>query len=100
MDGNDCVWLLGGQCDVTETNIIWKTCNAGSIWTPLSVPTIVSIPGLNHSWPSQFSGHAIAIVGGWKLVVVDSMSSKVYVALDKLAKMMKLASSSPPFRAR
>merc|ERR1740138_1557321 len=46
------------------------------------------------------TGHAIAIVGGWQLVVVDAVGGMVYTALDTAASTMKLVASTVPFSSR
>jgi hypothetical protein len=66
LDGSGCVWLMGGGCTADAT--IYKTCTGGPTWSTLPVPSVVP----SGTWPESFSGHAIAIVGGWQLVVVDS----------------------------
>merc|ERR1719265_2125559 len=96
MDGDGCVWLMGGQCTASETATIYKTCTGGASWSALAVPSVVP----SGSWPTTFTGHAIAIVGGWQLVVVDSVGGKVYTALDTSAATMKLVASSVPFASR
>jgi len=96
MDGDGCMWLMGGQCTASETATIYKTCTGGVSWSALAVPSVVPAG----SWPTTFTGHAIAIVGGWQLVVVDSVGGTVYTALDYEAATMKLVASSVPFASR
>merc|ERR1719305_938731 len=96
LDGSGCVWLMGGQCTASETATIYKTCTGGPSWTALPVPAVVP----SGTWPSTFTGHAIAIVGGWQLVVVDSVVGKGYTALDTAAATMKLVAETVPFASR
>merc|ERR1711959_852420 len=96
LDGDGAVWLMGGQCTASGTATIYKTVTGGPTWTALPVPAVVP----SGTWPASFSGHAIAIVGGWQLVVVDSVGGKVYTALDEAAATMKLVASSVPFSSR
>jgi len=96
LDGSGCVWLMGGQCTASETATIYKTCDGGISFAASAVPSVVP----SGTWPATFSGHAIAIVGGWQLVVVDSVNGKVYTALDTAAATMKLVASSVPFSSR
>merc|ERR1719161_1437922 len=46
------------------------------------------------------SGHGIAIVGGWKFVVVDSVKGVVWNMLDKAMTIAEQVSTSVPFAAR
>merc|ERR1711871_635270 len=96
LDGDGAVWLMGGQCTASGTATIYKTVTGGPTWTALPVPAVVP----SGTWPASFSGHAIAIVGGWQLVVVDSVGGKVYTALDEAAATMKLVANSVPFASR
>merc|ERR1719301_297135 len=96
LDGSGCVWLMGGQCTASETATIYKTCTGGPTWTALPVPSVVP----SGTWPETMTGHAIAIVGGWQLVVVDAVGGKVYTALDTAAATMKLVASTVPFASR
>merc|ERR1719162_995309 len=90
---------MGGQCTASETARIWKTCSGGASWSAHPVPAVVRM-GMSVSWPMTFVGHAVAIVGGWQLVVVDALNGKVYTALDTAAATMKLVASSTPFSSR
>merc|ERR1719162_466952 len=90
---------MGGQCTASETARIWKTCSGGASWSAHPVPAVVRM-GMSVSWPMTFVGHAVAIVGGWQLVVVDAVNGKVYTALDKAAATMKLVARSTPFASR
>merc|ERR1719305_857095 len=96
LDGSGCVWLMGGQCTAADTATIYKTCTGGPTWSALPVPSVVP----SGTWPETMTGHAIAIVGGWQLVVVDAVGGKVYTALDTAAATMKLVASSVPFASR
>merc|ERR1711937_855523 len=96
LDGSGCVWLMGGQCTASETATIYKTCTGGPTWSALPVPSVVP----SGSWPESMTGHAIAIVGGWQLVVVDAVGGMVYTALDAAASTMKLVASTVPFASR
>jgi hypothetical protein len=80
-DANGCVWMVGGQCSGPNSNI-YKSCDAGITWsTPGTIMSVPSGTGAStkagEKWPASFEHHAIAIVGGWQLVVVDSWGGKV-----------------------
>jgi methionine-rich copper-binding protein CopC len=96
LDGSGCIWMMGGQCTGANTATIYKTCDGGLSWPALPIPSVVP----SGTWPEAMSGHAIAIVGGWTLVVVDSVGGKVYTALDTAAATMKLVASTVPFASR
>merc|ERR1719487_1414908 len=87
---------MGGQCTASETATIYKTCTGGISWSALAIPAVVP----SGTWPETMTGHAIAIVGGWKLVVVDAVGGKVYTALDAAAATMILVASTVPFASR
>merc|ERR1719335_1205261 len=96
LDGSGAVWLMGGQCTASGTATIYKTVTGGPTWTALPVPSVVP----SGTWPEAMTGHAIAIVGGWQLVVVDAVGGMVYTALDTAASTMKLVASTVPFASR
>jgi hypothetical protein len=97
MDADGCVWLLGGECEDDYSNTIWKSCTAGSTWTPLPKPA-PEVP--DRKWPDSFYGHAITILGGWQLVLVDSVRGMVWAMSDKKATIVKLVTASLPFARR
>merc|ERR1719236_281058 len=86
---------MGGQCSSTDATI-YKTADGGASWSALPVPSVVP----SGTWPETMTGQAIAIVGGWQLVVVDAVNGTVYTALDEAAATMKLVASSVPFASR
>eukprot|EP00746_Dinoflagellata_sp_MGD_P074176 gnl/MRDRNA2_/MRDRNA2_29997_c0_seq1.p1 gnl/MRDRNA2_/MRDRNA2_29997_c0~~gnl/MRDRNA2_/MRDRNA2_29997_c0_seq1.p1 ORF type:complete len:2479 (-),score=415.20 gnl/MRDRNA2_/MRDRNA2_29997_c0_seq1:427-7653(-) len=97
MDAEGCVWLLGGQCEDDYSNTIWKSCTAGTSWTPLP-PPVPEEP--RRTWPDSFYGHAMTILGGWQLVVVDSVRGMVWASSNKEATIVKLVTASVPFARR
>lgn len=71
VDANGCVWLLGGECN-SYAGTIWKTCDAGKTWTPMPAPLVLAFDTPATDFPTSWSGHAITIVGGWQLVIVQA----------------------------
>lgn len=68
VDSSGCVLFIGGDCDGTDTGIIWRTCTQGETWTPFPPPELLTSQS---SWPLMLSGHAITLLGGWQLLVLD-----------------------------
>eukprot|EP00435_Cladocopium_sp_Y103_P006334 s3326_g2.t1 len=72
VDKEGCIWVLGGQCN-NDPGTIWKTCNVGRSWFPLPRPTPIPFRGqVPAMFPMAFRDHAMTILGGWQLVVVDA----------------------------
>lgn len=104
VDSLDCVWLLGGECN-TNPNILWKSCDIGRTWQAIGWPSVV--PWGKFPWPQlpgTWSGHAIAVVGGWRLVIVDAASvttGGVWRFVDsKGRRIQKVAYAPLPFGVR
>ncbi|CAE7797874.1 unnamed protein product, partial [Symbiodinium microadriaticum] len=71
VDKDGCVWILGGQCN-DDSGTLWKTCDIGRSW--MHMPRSRAIPfgqEVPPSFPSTFRDHALAILGGWQLVIAD-----------------------------
>jgi hypothetical protein len=102
IDANGCIWLLGGECN-DDSSTIWKTCDAGSTWEAMPSPTPVAFNAIGPSWPTTWSNHAIAIVGGWQLVIVKAAEGEeggVWRFLDSTLVVQKVASAPLPFESR
>jgi methionine-rich copper-binding protein CopC len=101
IDKDGCVWLLGtGQCSylpLSYSTEVWRSCAGGSSWSLLGVPFSVTP---NVEWPTSLSGHAITILGGWQLIVVDTVQGQVWRALDAIASIVELAATSVSFASR
>ncbi|CAE6965254.1 unnamed protein product [Symbiodinium natans] len=71
VDKEGCVWLLGGTCN-DESGTLWKTCDIGRSWMHVSRPTAIPFgQEVPPSFPATFHDHAMAILGGWQLVIAD-----------------------------
>lgn len=99
-----CLWLLSGECS-TDPGTIWKTCDVGRSWRPLPRASVVPFgrevpPRL----PAKWSGHAIALLGGWQLVIVDAADAQkgaVWRFWDADVKLVQRVARAPfPFGAR
>lgn len=72
VDKEGCIWVLGGQCN-NDPGTIWKTCDVGRSWFPLPRATPIPFRGqVPPMFPMAFRDHAMTILGGWQLVVVDA----------------------------
>jgi len=72
VDKDGCIWVLGGQCN-NDPGSLWKTCDIGRSWFPMDRPTPIPFRGqVPPKFPSAFRDHAMTILGGWQLVVVDA----------------------------
>lgn len=72
VDKEGCIWVLGGQCN-NDPGTIWKTCDVGRSWFPLPRPTPIPFRGqVPAMFPMAFRDHAMTVLGGWQLVVVDA----------------------------
>jgi len=93
------VILLGAQCTGATGSTLWRSCNTGP-WTELPSPVSVARSGdeLPIPWPESFSGHAMAFVGAWRLVVVDAVRGTVWTFLD--ANLTAVAGAAAPMRRR
>lgn len=96
-DKDGCMWLLGGQCDGEGTSSVWRTCTLGESWQQFASPTslIAGIP-----WPDSFSGHAIAILGGWQLVVLDAQNADFWAFTDRTMTSVARTATALPFGRR
>jgi len=106
IDASGCIWLLGGDCN-QDAQQLWKTCDSGRTWLAWPQPLVVHIG--SHGTPSlprEWSGHAIAIVGSWQLVVVnagdaDESSNGVWRFMDAEAMHVQRVAAAPlPFGSR
>eukprot|EP00931_Biecheleriopsis_adriatica_P047377 TRINITY_DN27313_c0_g1_i1.p1 TRINITY_DN27313_c0_g1~~TRINITY_DN27313_c0_g1_i1.p1 ORF type:complete len:4923 (-),score=820.80 TRINITY_DN27313_c0_g1_i1:177-14945(-) len=72
VNASGCVWMLGGECN-DDSGVVWVTCDVGRSWNwlqrPISIPFGFDVPQM---YPETFEGHAIAILGGWQLIIVDA----------------------------
>jgi hypothetical protein len=96
----------GSGCS-DSSKAIYKTCGVNATTTKLEWMAIYDAPmvkGLDApAWiysDRGISGHAITIVGGWKLVIVDSVAGVVWEFLDKEMSLVQQAASSVPFKKR
>jgi hypothetical protein len=104
IDANGCVWLLGGECN-SYAGTIWKSCTMGKTWEPMPSPTSVPFAGsvaFPPAFPTSWSGHAIAIVGGWQLVIVQaSADGGVWRFTTGTLELVQLVATAPlPFGIR
>eukprot|EP00928_Gymnodinium_smaydae_P013329 TRINITY_DN14871_c0_g2_i1.p1 TRINITY_DN14871_c0_g2~~TRINITY_DN14871_c0_g2_i1.p1 ORF type:complete len:3371 (-),score=230.50 TRINITY_DN14871_c0_g2_i1:116-9247(-) len=108
VDQHGCVYLLGqGRCDkpAKSSGRIWRSCDNMYKWTELDVPLHIPSPwpkqGSIPSFPSFWLGHAIVIVGGWRLVIVDAASidgysgSGIWAFLDPSLRNVRRVAASP-----
>eukprot|EP00913_Durusdinium_trenchii_P021603 g20301.t1 len=66
------IWVLGGECN-NDPGTLWKTCDVGRSWFYLARPTPIPFSGqVPPKFPTFFRDHAMAILGGWQLIVVDA----------------------------
>jgi hypothetical protein len=106
-DENGCVVLYGSSESSCKTNInkIYKTCGMNSTtgnfeWTSVALDTIMPKTG-GAIWDSStLSGHGIAIVGGWKLVIVDAKLGTVWTFLDKEMSLTQQVATTVPWETR
>eukprot|EP00927_Polykrikos_kofoidii_P012143 TRINITY_DN15212_c0_g3_i1.p1 TRINITY_DN15212_c0_g3~~TRINITY_DN15212_c0_g3_i1.p1 ORF type:complete len:2409 (-),score=382.04 TRINITY_DN15212_c0_g3_i1:57-7187(-) len=109
VDNFGCIFLLGGACDA-DTGTLWKSCDAGLSWRalpqPISTPVSVGFDSLSvPTFPASFRGHALVIVGGWQLVIVDAAAPDglggVWIFLDRTMVPVQQVLSEPlPFGHR
>lgn len=72
VDKEGCIWVLGGECN-NDPGTLWKTCDVGRSWFYLARPTPIPFSGqVPPKFPTFFRDHAMAILGGWQLIVVDA----------------------------
>lgn len=103
-DEHSCVWMMDSYycSDELGPGIIWRTCGivGGEIlWNAMPRPRSRG----DSEWPyfeNGIQGHAIAVVGGWQLVVVDAMTARVWKFLDKMATEVLLVADPAPFLPR
>ncbi len=55
---------------------------------------------LGEDWPAKLENPAIAVVGGWYLVVVDSVDGKVWQFLNVAADTVRLTTTAAPSSTR
>jgi hypothetical protein len=106
VDSIGCLWLLGGDCN-DKKGSFWKTCDVGATWTEVVRPMVTPVVATNAvlpTFPNEFIGHAIAVLGGWQLVIVDSAGSiggGVWTFVDKEAQLVQKVAEAPmPFGQR
>ncbi|CAE8598569.1 unnamed protein product, partial [Polarella glacialis] len=90
-------FLLGGQCDGNGTSTLWRTCSAGASWMPMPPPRSL-VTGV--AWPTSLVGHAMVIVGGWQLVVVDAVRGHVWAFEDRNMTSVVRTADHLPFARR
>jgi hypothetical protein len=103
IDADGCVWLLGGDECNSDKSTIWKSCDAGLTWMAMPSPTAVAFNSIPASWPTnaEWTGHAIAIVGGWQLVIVKAAADGgVWKFLNSTYVVQKVAEAPLPFENR
>ncbi|CAJ1430612.1 unnamed protein product [Effrenium voratum] len=72
VDGNGCIWLLGGRCN-SDAGTLWKTCDIGRSWSHVPRPTPIPFgQEVPPKFPDAFRDHAMTVLGGWQLIVVDA----------------------------
>merc|ERR1719191_100838 len=104
-DESGCIWMMASQyCgSAPAPGTIWMTCGVEDdtlLWLPQAVP---SARGNSPPWPyldTGIQGHAITVVGGWQLVVVDAMNQKVWAFEDKAATVVSQMTASAPWSKR
>lgn len=96
-DAAGCMWLLGGQCDSVGTSQLWRTCTVGQSWETFASPSSL-IEGV--SWPDSLSGHAIAILGGWQLLVLDAVRGDFWAFTDSSMATVARTATELPFGGR
>jgi len=103
VDENGCVWLYhsktGEMCSGPQGLVKMMmpcepTADSSIKWVGVS-PTASAGAEFGN-----FDGAGIAIVGGWQLVVVDSVGGTVWQASDKSADVMERVRESVPFSLR
>jgi hypothetical protein len=106
-DENGCIVLMGnsGPSCADSSKAIYKTCGLNSTTGKVEWTSIASAPMVkgDATWTyteAGISGHGIAIVGGWKLVVVDSVNGVVWNFLDKEMTLAQQVATSVPFATR
>eukprot|EP00927_Polykrikos_kofoidii_P014344 TRINITY_DN16283_c0_g1_i1.p1 TRINITY_DN16283_c0_g1~~TRINITY_DN16283_c0_g1_i1.p1 ORF type:complete len:2041 (-),score=288.33 TRINITY_DN16283_c0_g1_i1:88-5571(-) len=105
LDRWGCMWLLGGDCS-QDTGVIWRTCDIGAMWYALPPPSVVPFGRrLPERFPPSFRDHAIVIVGGWQLLIVDASPDAydgggVWRATDKDATFVQKVPGPLPFPSR
>jgi hypothetical protein len=95
-DESGCIWMMSSQyCgSAPAPGTIWMTCGVEDdilLWFPQPPPATKA----NSVWTystSGIQGHAIAIVGGWQLVIVDAMNQLVWRFDDKAATVASVVS--------
>jgi hypothetical protein len=103
VDRYGCMWLLGGDCDQG----LFRSCDGGVSWskmpTPQSVPSGIRLNAILPEFPTQLRGHALTVLGGWRLVLVDAAADVggVWKFLDEEAKYaVQVLAGSLPFGKR
>jgi len=72
VDYRGCVWIIGGDCN-NDPGRFWITCDVGRSWDPIERPIVIPFgPEVPPKLPEFFYGHAIAIIGGWQMIIVDA----------------------------
>jgi hypothetical protein len=110
VDKNGCVWVLGGQCDgalsrrlqqfdTLRTSHLWKSCDTGSSWSIVPIPSVhKTLP--TQEWPKSFTGHSLVIVGGWQILVVDAPNVVVWKFTTADATEVEEVSRTVPWQTR
>jgi len=106
-DENGCIVVMGnsGSGCSDSSKAIYKTCGVNATTSKLEWSAMYEAPMVKGEaeWTYSargISGHGIAIVGGWKLVIVDSVKGVVWSFLDKEMGLVQQVASSVPFKKR
>eukprot|EP00928_Gymnodinium_smaydae_P082863 TRINITY_DN6613_c1_g1_i3.p1 TRINITY_DN6613_c1_g1~~TRINITY_DN6613_c1_g1_i3.p1 ORF type:complete len:3740 (+),score=726.59 TRINITY_DN6613_c1_g1_i3:1432-12651(+) len=103
VDKYDCLWILGGECNM-EPWQMWKSCDRSITWKMVPEPTVVPFQRLAPPpYPKNWHDHAMIMVGGWQLLIVDAAnatSGGVWRFTDYDMKNVQRLSTKLPFPAR
>lgn len=108
-DENGCIWMVGceslGTSSCTKTGAtIWKTCGLGNGtkvgWQSMPPPKTRGLYMWLYDAGQSLTGHAIAIMGGWQLVVLDSERLALWKFLDRECTEVMSVAGQLPFSRR
>jgi hypothetical protein len=106
-DKDGCIWMMGSGYSCLSTSTIWMSCgidDSGVLkWWPLPTPSAVDIYDNPIPWKyekEELQGHAIVIVGGWMLIVLDAEQGFIWKFLDQEGNRAQRLRYEVPFALR